>query len=91
MTDDDRNSNETDAYFVLEGRCTCVQRLYVRKTTIFGRHRFTLVQNRSGDRGSDEKPFGENIQTAYVKMSDLQPGSVFGLGKNYINVFVQEK
>lgn len=72
---------------MLEGRCTSVQRLHVRKTTIFGRDRFTLVRNRRG--GGGEKPSGENIQTVYVKMSDLRPGSVFGLGKNYI-IAVQE-
>lgn len=74
--DDNRDSNEANAYFVLEGRCTCVQRLRVRKTTENGRDNFALIRTHGGH----AQP-GKNVQTVYVKMCDLRPGSVFGLGE----------
>ncbi|XP_015368667.1 PREDICTED: uncharacterized protein LOC107165099 [Diuraphis noxia] len=78
--DDVRNSIEADAYFVMEGRCTCLQRLRVRKTTEYGRNYFTLI--RDHDRNSQSNlDLNKNVQTVYVKMTDLRPGSVFGLGE----------
>ncbi|XP_026806956.1 uncharacterized protein LOC113549714 [Rhopalosiphum maidis] len=78
--DDDRNSNEANAYFVLEGRCTCMQRLHVRKTTVNGRNRFALIRDHNGD-GQSHLDIQGNVQTVYMKMSNLRPGSVFGLGE----------
>ncbi|KAF0774080.1 Uncharacterized protein FWK35_00008204 [Aphis craccivora] len=77
---DDRNSNEANAYFVLEGRCTCMQRLRVRKTTANGRNRFTLIRDQNG-LGESHLDTQRNVHTVYMKMSDLRPGSVFGLGE----------
>lgn len=72
--DDDRDSCRSDAHFVLEGWSTSVQRLHVHKTGVaFGRERITLVRNGCIRDGPDRT-------TAYVKMSDFRPGSVFGLG-----------
>ncbi|CAH1725416.1 uncharacterized protein LOC114122959 [Aphis gossypii] len=79
--DDDRNSNEANAYFVLEGRCTCMQRLRVRKMTTNGRNRFALIRDHDGHGQSHNLDTQKNVQTVYVKMSDLRPGSVFGLGE----------
>lgn len=79
IIDDDRDSSEADAYFVLEGRCTCVQRLYVRKTAVFGRDRYKLIQNVC----TSDQHKNRNMQVVYVKMSDIRPGSVFGLGITY--------
>lgn len=80
--DDVRNSIEANAYFVLEGRCTCIQRLRVRKTTEYGRNHFTLIRDHGGDDQSN-LDLKKNVQNVYVKMADLRPGSVFGLGKMY--------
>ncbi|XP_022178614.1 uncharacterized protein LOC111039404 [Myzus persicae] len=78
--DDVHNSIEANAYFVLEGRCTCMQRLRVRKTTAYGRNHFTLIRDHGGDNQSN-LDLKKNVQTVYVKMADLRPGSVFGLGE----------
>lgn len=80
--DDVRNSIEANAYFVLEGRCTCLQRLRVRRTTEYGRNHFTLIRDHCSDSQSNLE-LNKNVQTVYVKMTDLRPGSVFGLGKTY--------
>ncbi|KAL5242900.1 hypothetical protein ACI65C_010310 [Semiaphis heraclei] len=78
--DDANNSVEANAYFVLEGRCTCMQRLRVRKTTEYGRNHFTLIRDHCSDSQSSSD-LNKNVQTVYVKMTDLRPGSVFGLGE----------
>lgn len=72
FADDDRDAGRADAHFVLEGRCVCVQRLHVRKTTAFGRDRFTLVRDAAGR---------DDVSTVFVKMSKLRVGSAFGLGE----------
>ncbi|XP_025196909.1 uncharacterized protein LOC112595789 [Melanaphis sacchari] len=78
--DDNRNSNEANAYFVLEGRCTCTQRLRICKMTVNGRNRFTMIRDYNDD-GQSYSDTQKNVQTVYVKISDLRPGSVFGLGE----------
>ncbi|XP_025422886.1 uncharacterized protein LOC112692424 [Sipha flava] len=78
--DEDCDSGEANAYFVLEGRCICLQRLHVRRTTAIGSGGFALVTKRH-DGEDKEQSVGRNVRTVYVKMSDLRPGSVFGLGE----------
>jgi hypothetical protein len=84
FADEDCDSGEANAYFVLEGRCICLQRLHVRRTTAIGSGGFALVTKRH-DGEDKEQSVGRNVRTVYVKMSDLRPGSVFGLGKNCSN------
>jgi len=59
-----------------------MQRLRVRKTTEYGRNRFKLIRDLGGD-GQSHPDLQKNVQTVYVKMTDLRPGSVFGLGETY--------
>lgn len=83
--DDDRNSDEGNAYFVLKGRCTCVQRLLVRlEKTALCRDRFVLVQNDDHDGNRPFENGGRDVRTVYVKMSELRAGSAFGLGEKPI-------
>lgn len=71
---------------MLEGRCTCVQRLNVRKTTAFGRDRYVLVRKHGGGGGRESVVSRDEnaVHTVYVKTSDLRPGSVFGLGEFWV-------